>query len=43
MFKRKKKQQSKWKIVGGVALVALATGLIANAKDIYRYLKISTM
>jgi len=42
MFKRKK-QQSKWKIVSGVALVALATGLIVNAKDIYRYLRISTM
>lgn len=42
MFKRKK-TNNKWKVVSGVALAALAAGIIVNAKDIYRYLRISTM
>ncbi len=32
-----------WKIVGGMALAAVAAGLIASANDIKRYIRISTM
>jgi hypothetical protein len=33
----------KWKIVGGVALAAIVTGIAINMKDIVRYIRISTM
>jgi len=32
-----------WKIVGGMALAAVAAGVLASLKDIKRYVKISTM
>lgn len=32
-----------WKVVGGMALALLATGLIASLHDIRRYIKITTM
>ena len=32
-----------WKVIGGVALVALAVGLVYNLPDIKRYIKITTM
>ena len=32
-----------WKIVGGMALAAVAVGVIASLQDIKRYVKISTM
>jgi hypothetical protein len=40
---RKKNKYLGWKIVGGVALAAVAAGLIANFPDIRRYIKIETM
>jgi hypothetical protein len=41
--RRKKYKYLAWKIVGGVALAAVAAGLIANFPDIRRYIKIETM
>lgn len=32
-----------WKIVGGMALAAVAAGVITSLRDIKRYLRISTM
>ena len=32
-----------WKIIGGMALAAVAAGVIASLQDIKRYVKISTM
>ena len=32
-----------WKMIGGLALAALAVGLIANFHDIKRYIRITTM
>jgi len=32
-----------WKIIGGVALVAVATLVIVSIPDIKRYIRISTM
>lgn len=32
-----------WSIIGSVALVAVAVGLLVNLPDIKRYIKISTM
>jgi hypothetical protein len=32
-----------WKILGGMALAAVAAGVIASLEDIKRYIKISTM
>jgi hypothetical protein len=32
-----------WKIIGGVALALVATGVITQLRDIRRYIKISTM
>ena len=32
-----------WRLLGGVALALLATGLITQLSDIRRYLKITTM
>jgi hypothetical protein len=33
----------KWKIVGGVLITVLAIGVVMNAKDVRRYIRISTM
>jgi len=41
--RRKKNRHLGWKIVGGVALAAVAAGLIANFPDIRRYIKIEMM
>jgi hypothetical protein len=41
--KGRKKSKHIWKIVGSVALAAVAAGLIAGFSDIRRYIKISTM
>ena len=44
LFKRKKRNNHlAWKIAGGIALAAAATGVLANFSDIKRYIKISTM
>lgn len=32
-----------WKVVGGATLAVVATALVVSAKDIMRYIKISTM
>jgi len=32
-----------WKIVGGLALAAIAAGVLANLQDIKRYIRISMM
>ena len=32
-----------WKLIGGAALAAVATGLVMSLPDIKRYIKISTM
>jgi hypothetical protein len=32
-----------WKIIGGVALALIATGIISQLHDIRRYIKITTM
>jgi hypothetical protein len=43
-LKPKKKTNHKvWKVVGGVALAALAAGLIVSFPDIKRYIKMSSM
>lgn len=34
---------SVWKIIGGVALVAVAAAMIVSLPDIKRYIRISTM
>jgi hypothetical protein len=38
--RRKKNKHLGWKIVGGVALAAVAAGLITNFPDLRRYIKI---
>ncbi|MDQ3013801.1 MAG: hypothetical protein M3X11_24240 [Acidobacteriota bacterium] len=43
LFRRRKENHAIWKIVGQVALVAVAAGVIAMLPDIKRYIKISTM
>ncbi len=32
-----------WKLVGGVMILAVAAGVVANLSDIKRYIKISSM
>jgi hypothetical protein len=34
---------SVWHVVGGIALAGLAAVVIANLRDVKRYIKISTM
>jgi hypothetical protein len=41
--RRKKNKHLGWKIVGGVALAAVAAGLIINFPDLRRYIKIEMM
>jgi len=43
LFERKKSNGTVWKVAGGMALAALAAGLIANFNDLRRLLKIHTM
>ena len=33
----------KWKVISGAVLAALAVGVVANFKDIHRYISLSTM
>lgn len=39
----RKSARSVWSLVGGLALVAIAAGLIVNLPDIKRYIRITTM
>jgi hypothetical protein len=32
-----------WKVLGGAMVLAVAAGVVANLKDVRRYIKISTM
>lgn len=43
LFNHKKSNGLVWKLIGGVALAAVAAGVVANLPDIKRYIKITTM
>jgi Family of unknown function (DUF6893) len=42
-LERKSKRGILWKVVGGAIVAVVVAGVVANAHDIRRYIKISTM
>ncbi len=44
LFEIRKKSNGKiWKMIGGAALAMVAAGVVANFRDIARYIRITTM
>jgi hypothetical protein len=42
-IKKKEDSMSTWEVIGYVALSAVVIGILANLRDIKRYIRISTM